>query len=97
SERFMAFHHYIVDSDAVSLGFTGPTDPGFAAYRTRGGSNVFLVDLRTGASYRLTNMGPGQYALFPHFRSDGWIYMMVRTESATPEHVVASDAALLLP
>jgi hypothetical protein len=33
-----------------------------------------LVDLRTGAVQRLTTMHPGQYALFPHFRSDGWIY-----------------------
>lgn len=96
-ERWMATHHYIGDADAVPLGFTGPSDPAFAEYRARGGANVFLVDLTTGASYRITNMGPGQYALFPHFRSDGWLYMMVRTEGETPEHVVASDAPLLLP
>ncbi len=95
-ERFLAIHHYVVDADAVELGFSGPTDPGFAAYRTRGAANVYLVDLTTGAQYRITNMAPGQYALFPHFRSDGWMYFMVRTESATPEHVVASDAAIRL-
>jgi hypothetical protein len=41
-------------------------------------------------------MQPGQYALFPHFRSDGWIYFMVRTFGGETEYVVASDAALLL-
>lgn len=96
-ERWMAIHHYIGDADAVGLGFSGPTDPGFAPYRERGGANVYLVDLRDGSSYRITHMGPGQYALFPHFRSDGWMYMTVRTEGAMAEHIVASDAALLLP
>ena len=94
-ERWIAFHHYVSDDDAVELGFTGPTDPAFAAYRTRGAANVYILDLRTGYKVRVTNMGPGQYALFPHFRSDGWLYFMVRTEGETPEHVVASDAALL--
>jgi hypothetical protein len=95
-ERFMAIHHYVTDADAVELGFTGSSDPAFAEYRTLGSANVYLVDLTTGAQYRITNMGPGQYALFPHFRSDGWMYFMVRTQAATPEHVVASDAPLLL-
>jgi hypothetical protein len=95
-ERFMAIHHYVVDDDAVELGFTGPTDPAFASYRTLGAANVYLVDLTNGAEYRITNMAPGQYALFPHFRSDGWMYFMVRTQAATPEHVVASDALILL-
>jgi len=41
-------------------------------------------------------MEPGQYALYPHFRSDGWIYFMVRTLGQGSEHIVASDAALRL-
>jgi hypothetical protein len=96
-ERWFVYHHYITDADATELGFTGPDDPAFAAYRTRGGANSYLVDLRTGARTRITNMQPGQYALFPHFRSDGWIYLIARTAGATPEHVVASDAALHIP
>ena len=40
-------------------------------------------------------MAPGQYALFPHFRSDGWIYFIVRGD-AGGEHIVASDAALAI-
>jgi hypothetical protein len=42
-------------------------------------------------------MNPGQYALFPHFRSDGWIYFVVRTVDSQDEVIVASDAALVLP
>lgn len=94
-ERYMAIHHYIGDDDAVSLGFTGPTDPGFAPYRMFGASNIYLVDLTTGVQRRVTNMGPGQYALYPHFRSDGWMYFIVRQGGrATGEFIVASDAAI---
>jgi hypothetical protein len=35
------------------------------------------------------------YALFPHFRSDGWIYADIRDTNAGHEYIVASDAALL--
>ena len=44
---------------------------------------------------RVTTMGPGQYALYPHFRSDRWMNVLVRTLGTTREHVVASDAARL--
>ncbi len=91
-ERWMVIHHYVGAEDAVELGFTGPDDPAFAAYRTQGGANVYLVELATGARTRLTHVQPGQYALFPHFRSDGWIYFLVRTLGETGEHIVASDA-----
>jgi hypothetical protein len=40
-------------------------------------------------------MQPGQYALYPHFRSDGWIYAAVRDGATDHEYMVASDAALL--
>jgi hypothetical protein len=96
-ERWMVIHHYLSGADAVELGFAGPDDPAFAAYRAQGASNVYLVDLTTGARTRLTNMQPGQYAHSPHFRSDGWIYFMVRTVGVTgSEHVVASDALFAL-
>ena len=41
-------------------------------------------------------MGPGQYALYPHFRSDGWLYFLVRDVNTGVEHLVASDLALKL-
>jgi hypothetical protein len=39
-------------------------------------------------------MAPGQYAVYPHFRSDGWIYFIVRDNNHGVEYVTASDAAL---
>jgi hypothetical protein len=96
-ERWIAFHHYVTNTaaDAQELGFTGTADPGFAAFKTKGAANIYLMDLTTGVPVRITNMQPGQYALFPHFRSDGWMYAQVRDTNATHEYTIASDAALL--
>lgn len=93
-ERWLVFHHYVEDGDAAELGFTGANDPDFADYQSVGSSNVYLVDLKTGVTTRITNMKAGQYALFPHFRSDGWIQFVVRTTN-DDEWFVSSDAALL--
>lgn len=92
-DRWLVTHHRTTDEDAVELGFTGPSDPGFAPYR--GVSNVYLIDLATGERTRVTNMQPGQDALFPHFRSDGWLYFLAR-DTSLPEHIVASNAGLVL-
>ncbi len=94
-ERWIVYHHYVTSADAVELGFTGPTDPAFAPYLSQGAANVYLMDITTGVPVRVTNMKPGQYALFPHFRSDGWIYAQVRDPGANHEYMVASDAALI--
>jgi len=94
-ERWIAFHHYVQDADATEMGFSGPNDPGFAEYKTKGAANVYLMDLRTGTPVRITNVQPGQYALYPHFRSDGWIYAQVRDTNAGREYTIATDAALL--
>jgi hypothetical protein len=96
-ERYMVTHKYVTAEDAVELGFTGSSDPRFAAYLTQGAANVYIVDLNTGVRTRVTNMQPGQYALYPAFRSDGWMYFIVRTVGTSPEYIVASDAALVLP
>jgi hypothetical protein len=93
-ERWLVLHHYVLDSDAQDLGFASADDPGFAPYQIDGSSNLVLVDLRTGTATRITNMQPGQYALFPYFRSDGWIYFVVRTLDGE-EYYAASDAALV--
>jgi hypothetical protein len=94
-ERWMVIHHYVTASDAASMGFSGPSDPDFEDYLTEGAANVYLVDLLDGSSHLITHMGAGQYALYPHFRSDGWIYFVVRTLDGA-EYFAASDAALLL-
>ncbi len=100
-ERWITFHHYIgggpdATTDAQEMGLADENDPGFAEYASRGSANIYLLDLQTGRRIRVTNMQPGQYALYPHFRSDGWIYFLVRTLGTRTEHVIASDAALLL-
>lgn len=97
-ERWIVLHHYVenTDADAIELGFTGKNDPGFSGYRQSGASNLVLIEVATGQSQRITNMPPGRYALFPFFRSDGWIYFMSRTAKPDDgEQVMASDAALL--
>ena len=43
---------------------------------------------------RITAMKPGQFALYPHFRSDGWLYFIVRDANGRKEYIVASDWAL---
>lgn len=95
-ERWMVIHHYVGAEDAVEMGFTGPSDPAFAPYLTQGAANAYLVRLSTGERTRITNMAPGQYALFPHFRADGWIYFVARTAGERPEHIVASDALFVV-
>ncbi len=94
-ERWVVYHHYVGAADAVSLGFTGASDPAFAPYLTRGAANIYLLDLATGVAKRITNMQPGQYAVMPHFRSDGWIYADVRDDNLAKEYFIASDAALV--
>ena len=95
-ERFIAYHHYVTAADAVELGFTGSSDPNFLPYLQKGAANVYLMDLRTGVPIRITNVAAGQYALYPHFRADNWIYIQVRDTNAAHEYTTASDAALIL-
>jgi hypothetical protein len=92
-ERHMVFHHYVEAGDWQSLGFSSATDPTFVALRQKGASNIFIADLLTGQVTRVTNMSPGQYALYPHFRSDGWFYFLVRDSNTGKEYAIASDAA----
>lgn len=100
-ERWVVYHHYVgggpaADADAQDMGFADSQDEGFAPYRMNGSANIYLLNLTTGQRIRVTTMRPGQYALFPHFRSDGWIYFLVRTLRENREHVIASDAAFVL-
>lgn len=63
-------------------------------YESDGTANLFLHDLKTQQTKQITNMPSGQRALFPHFRSDGWIYFTVK--NGTDEFAAASDAAIVL-
>ncbi|MEZ4403285.1 MAG: hypothetical protein R3B06_24885 [Kofleriaceae bacterium] len=95
-ERWMVFEHYVEAADWQALGYASATDPAFVALRASGAANVYVMDITTGTVRRITTMQPGQYALYPHFRSDGWIYFIVRDLNRGREYVVASDAALML-
>ncbi len=81
-ERFMVTHQYVdhADPDQAALPL--------------GSSNIMLVDLKTNTKVRLTTMPAGRFALFPHFRADGWLYYLVRDMNANTEFVLATDAAL---
>jgi hypothetical protein len=59
-------------------------------------SDIYLVDLTTGQETKVSNMKAGQYALFPHFRSDNWFLFLVKDENSGKEYAVAGDAALAL-
>ncbi len=94
-EKFFVVHHSVGPNDWQELGFASANDPTFQEMLQKGTSNIYLVDMTNGASTRITNMKPGQYAIFPHWRSDNWIYFLVRDKNSNTEYVVASDAAMV--
>ena len=93
-EKYFVTHHYVGPNDWQELGFSSAEDATFKEMLEKGTANIVLVNMVTGGKTRLTNMKPGQYAIFPHWRSDGWIYFLVRDKNTNKEYVVASDAAL---
>lgn len=86
-ERYLATHHYLTREDFAS-------DAEFAPFKDKATADIYVVDLLTGEKIRVTHMAPGQLALFPHFRSDGWLYITVRDRNTDKEYYVASDAVL---
>ena len=96
-EKYFVTHHYVGSNDWQELGFTSANDPTFKDMLAKGTSNIIIVNIATGARTRVTNMKAGQYALYPHFRSDGWFYFLVRDKNTNKEYAVASDAALTNP
>ena len=85
-ERFLVSHHYNEPSD-----FQPSDDP---AYAQKGSSDVIIADFVTGKKVTITKMGPGQFTLYPHFRSDGWLYFLVVDHNTGKYYVVASDWAV---
>lgn len=57
-------------------------------------SNIYVSDLLTGVTTKVTNMPAGTKALFPHFRSDGWIYF--QASGPDGDIAMATDAAIRL-
>jgi len=94
-EKYFVTHHYVGPDDWSELGFSSANDATFKEMLQKGTSNIYLTDMTTGEHMRITNMKPGQYAIFPHWRSDNWIYFLVRDKASNKEYAVASDAALV--
>ena len=59
-----------------------------------GTANLYLTDLVTLETIKITDMPSGTRALFPHFRSDGWIYFLVQGDG--PDRAVAINSAVVL-
>jgi hypothetical protein len=57
-------------------------------------SNIYLADLRDGSRFKVTEMPSGVRALFPHFVSNGWIYILVTGDGG--DRIIATDAALTI-
>jgi hypothetical protein len=86
-ERFLVSHHYLTREDFES-------DAAWAPYKDKGASDIYLADFVTGKKTRITRMNPGQFAIFPHFRSDGWMYFLVRDANTKKETIVATDSTI---
>ena len=83
-ERFVAAHQYV-----------DQTEPDQSTLAD-GSSNIVVADLKTGNHVRITLMKARQFALYPHFRADGWLYFLVRDMAAGVEYVAATDAVIRL-
>ncbi len=95
-EKFFVTHTYVGPEDYADLGYSSANDPEFQEMLEKGTANIEVVEMLTGKRTRITTMKAGQMALFPHFRSDGWIYFLARDLNTEKEYVIASDAALSL-
>lgn len=93
-DRFFVTYNHVEREQYKLLGFESPNEPAFLELLEKGSGNVFLHDLLSGSTQALTRMGPGQYAQFPHFRSDDWLYFMVYDSKAEKRYLLGSDAAL---
>lgn len=93
-ERFFVTYHYTAATDWKELGYPSADDQGFKDLMASGSGNLYVVDLLTGAPKRITHMGAGQYALFPHFRSDGWLYFLVYDRNQGKRFIAATDAVI---
>ena len=70
------------------------TGHGRSRVRAEGLVGRHLADFVTGKKATITKMGPGQFTLYPHFRSDGWLYFLVVDHNNGKYYVVASDWAV---
>lgn len=94
-ERFFTFHHRVSTEDYRDFGYSSPNDPEFTRYVESRASNIYLHDMLTGKTHRITKFAAGQVALFPHFRSDGWLHFLANGNGER-RSLMASDAAIVI-
>jgi hypothetical protein len=61
-------------------------------YEENGTANLYISHIASGVTTKVTNMPEGGKALFPHFRSDGWIYYLETKDGK--DRAMATDAVL---
>lgn len=84
SERYLVYYQYSLPDEVENAGLDGSAD-------------IYIVDLLGDLKpKRITKMGKGQFAQFPHFRSDGWLYFLMRDFNTNSTHVMATDALVRL-
>lgn len=93
-ERFFVSYAYVKQEEWKELGYRSPEDPEFTQLLSKNASSILLTDLLSGKSYRLNKPVAGVRLMFPHFRSDGWIYFMMHHVESDKRTLIASDAAL---
>jgi hypothetical protein len=84
-DRFLVTHHYNPERDQP--------DNGNTEFCSSGSADIYMSDFVAKKVVRITKMNPGQFALYPHFRSDGWVYFLVVDQKARKYYVAASDWA----
>lgn len=85
-ERFLATHHYNEPSD-----YPEGSNP---AYAQKGSSDILVADFITGKKVNVTKMPPGYFALYAHFRADGWLYFLAVQKETGRYMIGASDWAI---
>ncbi len=95
-DRFFVTYGYIKPEHYRLLGYESPDDQAFQERLEAGAANIFLYDLWTEKLTLITQAGPQQYALFPHFRTDGWMYFVLYDAKEGRRYYLASDAAVRL-
>ncbi|SMF22506.1 hypothetical protein [Pseudobacteriovorax antillogorgiicola] len=93
-ERFFVTYDYIQPQQWQELGFGSETDPKFLELLEERSSRLYLVDLLNEQSVALNTPKAFQRLIFPHFRSDGWIYFMFDNPIDGKRYLMANDYAI---
>lgn len=94
NERFWVTYAKVNESQYAEYGYASANEPEFRAMIEHETVNVLVHDLLTHQTRRITRLRPGQMALFPHFRADGWIIFMLNDTNTQQRTIVATDAAI---